>query len=38
MRKILFASFLVLFAVNAAVSQTLPFSTVFKGQDRSSVL
>jgi hypothetical protein len=34
MRRILFAVFLSLFAVNVAVAESLPFSTVFKGQDR----
>jgi hypothetical protein len=34
MRKIIFALFVSLFAVNVAVAESLPFSTVFKGQDR----
>jgi hypothetical protein len=34
MRRILFASFLFLVAAEFAVAQSLPFSTVFRGQDR----
>jgi len=34
MRKFLFANFLLLLAVSTAPAQSLPFSTVFKGQDQ----
>ena len=34
MRKILFATFCFLFTVSVAVAESLPFSTVFKGQDK----
>jgi hypothetical protein len=34
MRKILFATFCFLFAASFAVAESLPFSTVFKGQDK----